>query len=293
MIFKKLLLLIFTFIYINANEAFVPPSYLKESLDNDNLILIDVGAKNLYNISHIDGAIHVNVSDFLDIFSPYMLMKSADDIQDEIIKLGINDNSEVIIYSRNTDKSLLDSSYIALILITHGFDNVSILDGGYMAWVFENALLTSSMEFESEIDGNATLSFNNKITVDFDYVKDNISKVKLLDSRSPDEYYGIDRSTNTNEVGHIPNASSSYYKDKFLTDGTIRDIDELQEMFLNGYDLNASNEVIIYGDNVFSASMNWYILYNHLNFKNAKIYEASLLEWGNYDLLPMTRFKWE
>lgn len=293
MILKKLLPLLFTFVHLSAYEAFIKPYELKEVLLNDNLVIIDVASKSLYSMSHIDGSLNVNVNSFKNIFSPYMIMKSAENIQDKIIKLGINEDSHVVIYSRNTDISLQHSTYLALVLITHGIENVSILDGGYMAWVFENELLTSSVSFSAEEDSNLTRSYNENIIVGFDYVKENLSKVKMLDSRNSDEYFGINRSDNTQEIGHIPNASSSYYQDKFLTDGTLRELNELEEFFIKGHELNTTDEVIVYGDNVFTASVNWYILYKHLNFKNAKIYEASLLEWGNYESLPMTRFKWE
>ena len=94
-------------------------------------------------------------------------------------------------------------------------------------------------------------------------------------------------------MGHISTAKSSYYKDKFLYDGTIRYMTELEEIFIKGHELNIEDDIIVYGESALSASMNWYILYKYMGFKNIKIYEASLLEWGNYPDLPMTRFKWE
>lgn len=53
------------------------------------------------------------------------------------------------------------------------------------------------------------------------------------------------------------------------------------------------DEIVIYGENAMSASMNWFILYKKMGFKNAKLYEASLLEWGNIEALPMVKYKWE
>ncbi len=81
--------------------------------------------------------------------------------------------------------------------------------------------------------------------------------------------------------------------DKFLRDGTLREQKELDEIYIYGHELKISDEVIVYGDTVFSASMEFYILYKQMGFKNAKLYEASLLEWGNALDLPITRFKWE
>jgi len=35
--------------------------------------------------------------------------------------------------------------------------------------------------------------------------------------------------------------------------------------------------------------MNWYVLTKHLNFKNVKIYDASMKQWGNLDDTPMEK----
>ncbi len=48
--------------------------------------------------------------------------------------------------------------------------------------------------------------------------------------------------------------------------------------------LKDDNEIIIYNDNIFSDSMEFYILYRHVGFNNIKSYEASLLEGG---ILPI------
>ena len=96
-----------------------------------------------------------------------------------------------------------------------------------------------------------------------------------------------------NRPGHIKGAMSSFWKDKFLKDETLRSDDELKEIFLTGYGLNSEDEVILYCTGGLEASMNWYLVYSYLGFKNAKIYDASMREWGNIDDTPMERFKWE
>ncbi len=82
-------------------------------------------------------------------------------------------------------------------------------------------------------------------------------------------------------------------KTNFLRDSTLRDDKELNEIFLYGHGLKSNDEIIVYADDAVTASMEFYILYKHMGFKNTKLYEASLLEWGNTLDLPMTRFKWE
>lgn len=289
---NKLLVLALTFLSLSALEPFISPSELKHSLSNDNLIIIDVASIALYNKSHIQNALHLDVEKLTNKQDSYIKIKHSS-ILDEITKLGINSNSNIVIYSHNTDKSVLNSSFLALVLIANGFENVSILDGGYMAWVFENELLTSSSITSLTKDGNYTISYNPNILVNSDYVEKNIYKVKILDSRSPEEYFGTSRSKNIQRVGHIKSASSSYYQDNFLTDGTLRNKDELVSIYIDGHEIKQNDEVIVYGRDIYEASMNWFILYKYMNFKNTKVYENSLIEWENNPQLPMIKFKWE
>lgn len=289
----KILAIVFTFLNLSAFDAFVSPSELKSSLNNKNLVLIDVGSKSLYKQSHIKNAIHLDILNLVDKKNLYRIMNSSEDAQEEISSLGINTNSEVVIYSHNTNKCFLNSSYLALVLIVNGFENVSILDGGYMAWVFENELLTSTQKGVVNEDANYTISFNPNILVDSKYIQESLGEVTILDSRLASEYFGTSRSKNIERTGHIQSASSSYFKDKFLYDLTLRNDAELREIFIDGHKITKNDEVIVYGTNIFEASMNWFILYKHMEVKNTKIYEASLAEWGNNPKLPMTKFKWE
>lgn len=288
---KYILLAIITFINLVAFDAFITPSELKNSLNNKKLVILDVDTKEIYKAGHIKNAIHVDISLFRDIKEP-LRMAPREKVESELRSLGINSDSFVVIYSRNSEKSILNSSFLALALIQGGFESLTILNGGYMAWVFENEFLVSSEPNYAKNDGDITLSSRN-ILVDLEYIKNNISKVTLLDARSPMEYFGVEKSKNINAIGHIPHAKSSYYKDNFLKDSTLREREELEQIYIEGHELQEDDEIVVYGDTIFPASMEWYILYKHLNFKKTKIYEKSFMEWGNLEDSSVRRFKWE
>lgn len=292
---KLFLLLSISFFTLIASEAFITPNELKNSLEDKNLVIIDVADPAIYKASHIKGAINSNVNKFInqDPQNLYLLMNSTEVIQKELRELGINEDSKVVIYSHNTNKGILNSSYLAFILLYCGFEDLTILDGGYMAWVFEHERLTSSISPDSKDEGNILVKPQEHLLVSLDMLQSNLSSVKILDARSPQMYYGVERSNKVSSIGHISHASSSYYKDKFLKDTTLRTQQELDEIYIYGHEIKKNDEVIVYGDNVFTASMEFYILYKHMGFKNTKLYEASLLEWGNALDLPITRFKWE
>lgn len=289
--------LLFTLLILSLNlvamDAFVSPNQLKLSLNDKNSIIIDVADLGIYKKSHIKGAIHSNIFDFVDKNSTYYLMKSPEDIQDEIQDLGINTDSHVTIYAHNTKQGTLNSSYLAFILIAHGFENISILDGGYMSWIFQNEFFTSAEISKPENNGNFVVSLRDDFFIDAKALNDNYASYAIIDARSPESYYGISHSDKIDIKGHIPKAKSSYYLYNFLADSSLRVQKELDEIYIDGFGLTQNDNIIVYGENVFSASLEFYILYNHMGFKNTKLYHAGLLEWSRDLKLPMTRFKWE
>jgi len=289
---KFFLLLILSILNLLASDAFITPSQLKSSLNDKNLILIDVSQKELYNTSHIKNAIHANVKEFIDKnpLNSFPTLATDETIQEVLRKLGINDNSKVVIYSNNSKESIFDTSYLAFVLLYSGLEDISILDGGYMAWVFENDLLVSSLIPEIKTGTIIIKPKKHLIATTKDMQN---SDAKILDARSYDEYYGVCRSSGILGVGHIKGAKSSYTATKFLIDNTLRSKNELDEIYIAGHNLNSNDEIIIYAEDAQKASMEFFIVYQQMGFKNIKLYEASLLEWRNNQNLPMTRFKWE
>jgi len=288
---------------IFAFDAFISSSELKTALNNKNLIIIDVTDKDIYKKGHIQNAINADISNFIskDInTNPEDAQKqnnkidiaSDNTIQKELRALGINNTSKVVIYHHNTKDAMAKSAYLAFILIYSGFEDVSILDGGYMEWVFQNQILVSTKKTKNIKYGDIKITPRKELFVNTNYIKENLSKVKILDARSYQEYFGIIKSDKINEFGHIPKASNSFYKDNFFTDDILRPQQELNTIYINGHELLRDNEVIIYADNILNASMEWFIVYKKMNFKNAKIYKNSLLEWVN-EKNKLTRFKWE
>lgn len=288
---RYLLLLSLTLFNLLASDAFITPAELKASLGDKNLILLDVSQKEIYNISHIEGAIHADVAEFIDKQkSLYPALVPDESLQKSLRDLGINNDSRVVIYSHNSQKDIFNSSYLAFVLLYSGVESVSILNGGYMAWVFENDLLVSSLKPDIEDGTIRVLPKRDLIARATDLQG---PSAKILDARSYDDYYGVTRSDGVARVGHIKGAKSSYFATKFLKDNSLRDRSELEEIYIAGHELNSSDEIIVYAKDALSASMEFFILYQYMGFKNTKLYEASLLEWGNDQNLPMVRFKWE
>ena len=287
---KLFLSLLFSVVYLFSSEAFISSEDLKQKLSNTDLVLIDTTDAKTFAKGHIPHAVQVDISKFRYwVNKTYLLMKSSKEIQELARNLGINKNSEVIIYGHNKNKELLKASYIALALIINGFENVTILNGGYGDWMYEyeDENDASTTKIFRPQHGNFKANVNKNILVDRAYVQKNIGKVPMIEARPLVYFTGEKKSNGVKRLGHITGASSSYWRDKFNLDDSLRSDEVIKNIFLKKNKLTPKKEVIAYCTGGLEASMNWYLLTQYLGFKDVKIYDASMKEWGNLEDTPM------
>ena len=286
---------LFTLTLFASQKAFISSDDLAQLIAEERVIILDASTQDSYRISHI---VHAR---FLDITKlTYKLpsgahrIASREFLQEYFQELGLNKTTPIVIYARNSDEELLNSSFAAFVLMQYGFENISLLDGGYMQWVFENELLVSSLEDEEhEANPSLILPLAKEFAVSTEYLYENINKFTLLDSREVALYYGVKKLSNVASFGHIPHAMSADYRYNFLRDSTLRSREELHAMYAAGHKLETNDAIVVYGSSLFDASMNWYILYAHLGYKNVQLYEDSFFEWGNISDLEVSRFIFE
>jgi thiosulfate/3-mercaptopyruvate sulfurtransferase len=291
---KTFILLLISLQLFATQKAFVTTSELAELLENDQVVLLDASTRDSYKISHILHSRHIDVKKLIKTLdSGALRIADTQTVQSYLQTIGVDKTTPIVIYARNTQEELLNSSYVAFVLLYYGFENVSLLDGGYMQWVFENELLVSSLLSE-DYEENKSLILNKPkdFAVDTEYIYEHLESVTLLDTREPDIYYGVKKLPEIKSFGHIPHAMSSYFQYNFLHDSMLRSMDELEAIYSKGHKLK-DEEIIVYGTSLFDASMTWYILYSHLGYKNVKLYEDSFKEWGNNLDLETNRFIFE
>jgi len=285
----KYLFLLFLFtISLFSSTAFIDSDTLAKKIHNKNLVIIDTTNKQRFQKEHIINSVQVDIGKFRHQVGKYQLMNSSKDIQKIARELGINNDSEVIIYGHSKAKELLKSSYIALALIVNGLSHVSLLDGGFneFAYDYDNLITT---EIKTPKTGNFTANYQKNILVDMYYVKNHIGKTPMIEARPLKYFNGSTQSKGVKRLGHITQAKSSYWHDKFNSDETLKSDSFIKKIFIQKNALDKNKEVITYCTGGLEASMNWYILTQHLHFKDVKIYDASMREWGNIDSTPMEK----
>jgi len=229
-----------------AYDAFLKPNELRNLLQSDALVLLDVSSLSSYEKGHITGAYHVSISEFTKSQNPRLAASFSKKVATAMQNLGINRDSHVVIYSRTNSDAYANAFHLAFIFIQHGFENVSVLDGGYLAWVFENYNDVSSIKSKPLHKGNFEAIYNPKILVETSKTED---ALVLLPSK---------------EVKEI-----------FFDDFTLKSTEALKEV-LSSEIRHGDADVTLYGVNSFSLYANWYILYKLFDLKNIKMDAESL-----------------
>jgi thiosulfate/3-mercaptopyruvate sulfurtransferase len=169
---------------------------------NDDLIIVSVDSEQRYSERHVPNAVHLSYSKLIkkDKYAQGLLPE-LEDISEALSSIGLTPEKHVIAYD---DEGSGRASRLLLTLDAIGHTRFSLLNGGMTAWAAEGFPLHVEAEFRQASNYQAT-SIGN-IIVDKDYIlkKLNDENVVLIDSRSHDEFTGLQPLAKRS--GHIPGA---------------------------------------------------------------------------------------
>lgn len=287
---KTTLLLFLSTLTLYAIEGFVQPKDLYNLLDDPELVILDLSSKENFKRSHISNALHLDPE--------YLIMREGGDIvaapkeklQEIFRTFALKPSSTIVLYTRNTQEDFRNASLAAFVLVCYGFENVAILDGGYLAWAFENELLITSEK--SPLPEKHDGAYEQKFSF-VEHRLTNESKTVLLDVRSPEIYFGIAPSKNCDQTGHIPHAVNIPLAYNLRKDRTLLEKETLLAIYQEGLGLSQEDALTIYGEDLLDAAWSWFLLYKHLGFTNTKVYAKGVKGWRENPNNELIRYRWE
>lgn len=260
-------------------NMFIDTETMSQNLGREDLVLIDVRGRAAYS-SHLPGAVHSTWHEYSDpdAVAKGVLDPNVERIERRLRALGINQSSDIVIYSNPFD-NWGDEGRMYWMLKYLGHPSVKILDGGWVKWVREQRPFQHEAVTPKPGDFSATV--NPELIVYKDVLKKMVKTshphTVLLDARSVEEYAGkeIDGLPRS---GHIPSAINLPWNRFLKPDATVKPVQEIQKIF-EDHGLRQDQEIITYCLGGVRAA--WvYCLLRYVGYGNVKTYPGSWWEWS-------------
>ena len=270
------------------NESMiVSTDWLASHLNDDSLVLLQVGEKKEYDEAHIPGAQFIQLQDISTPRGQGLILElpSVDQLKGTFEKLGVTNKSRIIVYFGKDWVTPTARVFFTLDYLGLG-DRTSILDGGLPAWRAENRAVTA--ELREVKPGVLTPHPNAKLVVDASWVSANLNKpgVAIVDARAA-RFYSGEEGGQMPRSGHIPSARSIPFS-TLVDDKTnkFKDPAALHKLF-EAVGVNANDSVATYCHIGQQASLLYFVA-RYLGY-DAHLYDGSFQDWSNRSELPVEK----
>ncbi len=190
------------------------------------------------------------------------------------------------------DKSNWWAAYALWVFTLFGHKDVRLLNGGRDAWGAEGRELTKDLPTRQASNYPVVERNDSEIRAFKEDVLEHFGN-PLIDVRSPEEYSG-ERThmpaypeEGALRGGHIPTARSVPWAKAAAEDGTFKPHAALVELYLEGQNIEASDDVITYCRIGERSSHTWFVLKYLLGVDSVRNYDGSWTEWGSAVRVPI------
>ena len=282
-------------------EAITSGAWLEEHLDDDNLRIIECttyldppaeGSDAAYSIrnarpefeaSHIPKACLIDLQEDLSDSGSHLrfMMPSPDVLGAAFADLGVCDDSKVILYSRD---SAMWATRVWWMLRAIGFDNASVLDGGWEKWRLDARVTTSTIHEPAH--GTLTVNARPEVFVGKEEMKAAIGESGACNVNALTSDLHRGESGGYGRCGRIAGSVNVPYSalvdatdQTFLTAGSV-------EASFREVGADPEKRCLVYCGAGIAASLNAFLMYQ-LGYEDVAIYDASMSEWARDESLPM------
>ena len=258
---------------------------LAQNLGREDLVIIDVRGKAAYS-THIPGAVHSTWHEYSDpsAVAKGLLNPDISKIEQRLQSLGINNDSDVVVYSNPFD-DWGDEGRMYWMLKYLGHSSVRVLDGGWAKWVADQR------PYHHDLVRRQPGNFQASPHAERIVMKDELKKVvkrahfetAIVDARSVEEYAGKEVD-GLPRGGHIPTAINIPWNGFLAPDGTVKELGAVRKIF-EDHGLREDQEVVTYCLGGVRAA--WvYFLLDLVGFKKIRNYPGSWWEWSRDFAVP-------
>jgi len=283
-----------------AAPPLVSPKWVAQHSCDPNVVVLDVrspvgggGNHFTYLRGHVKCAVYSNYKKAgwrVKRDGVVGMLPPVAKLQKLVRSLGIDNNDHVVIYSAGTNA--LDMGSATRVFWTFkvlGEDNVSIMNGGYGAYV--KAKLPTARGKHQPAAGHFTARLDKRYLAteqDVDRIVRHGGAV-LVDNRPHAQYVGAVRSGKDKRAGTLPGAKN--IPQSWLTvngGGTFRTAADLRKLYRYA-GVPTSGKQVNFCNTGHWASLGWFVNAEILGNKDAKVYDGSMTQWTANSKLPVTQ----
>lgn len=232
---------------------------------------------------------HITNSAFLDLQQEFsdnnslysFTLPKFNELGESFKKHGIGDPYHVILYSRNGSQWATRIWYMLHVL---GYENVSILNGGFLEWQ------KLGLPIESKITNFNSADFKVDVKSDIFVGKDEVLQAVsdgstiILNALTEDLHKGLN--TRYGRPGRIPNSVNIPFHELIKPDtGKFKSPSEVTQIFADK-DVHSELKILNYCGGGIAATLNAFVL-RQMGFSHIQIYDNSMSEWAMDEKLPI------
>jgi thiosulfate/3-mercaptopyruvate sulfurtransferase len=242
----------------------VSSDWLKEHLDDPNLVLLDTRPKIAYTYGHIPNSVSLVVDQLIQI-SPHgaHLVPDEKTASQMLGGISIDHAKTIVVCGEAMDPSAMR---IAWTLEYLGCQNVMILDIGISTWQSLGNQITRAQRKPQPTQ--FVPKIRSEIRIESDELSSVIGKAVVLDARTPQEYFG----------GHIPGSTLMPFTDGLGQNGFLIDTKESLSALFSQKQIPTDKEIVCYCTHGHRASSLFYQL-KTAGYDRVRLYDGSFIDW--------------
>lgn len=264
----------------------VEPSELEQHLGHHKVRVVDLSQDAFYGQHHVPHAVHLAYNQIVSAKPPTLgLLPDLSRLSETLSSLGLTPDCHIIACD---DEGNGKAARLLWTLDALGHKNLSLLNGGSRAWVYEGH--PTEEGFTPAKRGDYPLIHwqeHSIATKEYILNKLNSAKTRLVDTRTAAEFMGQD--TRATRGGHIPGAVNFEWTKAIDTarGWRIRNESELGRL-LTPLGITPNKEVIVYCHTHHRSAHTYWVL-KSLGYPKIKGYAGSWSDWGNDPETPVKK----
>ncbi|CAD8054857.1 unnamed protein product [Paramecium primaurelia] len=268
----------------------VSVQYLKQNLNKVKVLdcswylpQMNRNAELEYKKSHIPGAIRfdIDANSLQETSLPHMLPKK-EDFEKSVSDMGISNNDQIVVYD---GLNIFTSARVYWQFKYFGHKDISVLDGGFPAWIKENCAISDAPPQIKKTKYKATPQPH--MLRELDFILKNIENQNkgqkgdyVLDARPTTSFNGeVPELNPALPNGHMPYSTSLPFIQ--LIDqktGLLKTAEEIKDI-LNSLNIDLNRNIICSCYQGVTAAI-IYIALERIGLKNISLYDGSWIEYA-------------